>query len=47
MSNIFAKAYKNAPKEDKFIFFKMKLESPETLAKAAFLHEKMRPQSSP
>jgi hypothetical protein len=38
LSDIFAKAY--FPKENKFIFFKTKHESPETFAKAAFIHAK-------
>jgi hypothetical protein len=38
MSDIFAKAYIHAPKENKFI--KTKHEHPETFAKAAFLHAK-------
>jgi hypothetical protein len=40
MSDIFAKAYMNAPKENKIIFFKTKHERPEIFAKAAFLHAK-------
>jgi hypothetical protein len=40
MSNIIAKVYMNLPKEDKFIFFKMKHEHPEAYAKAAFFHAK-------
>jgi hypothetical protein len=38
LSDIFAKAYLTVPKENKFIFFKTKHESPETFAKAAFIH---------
>jgi hypothetical protein len=40
LSDIFAKAYLKVPKENKFIFFKTKHESPETFAKAAFIHAK-------
>jgi hypothetical protein len=40
LSDIFAKAYLTVPKENKFIFFKTKHESPETFAKAAFIHAK-------
>jgi hypothetical protein len=40
LSNIFAKAYLKVPKENKFIFFKTKNESPETFAEAAFIHAK-------
>jgi hypothetical protein len=40
LSDIFAKAYLKILKENKFIFFKTKHESPETFAKAAFIHAK-------
>jgi hypothetical protein len=40
MSEIFARACTNVPKDDKCIFFKTQHESPETSAKAAFLHAK-------
>jgi len=40
MSDIFARAFMNEPKEKKFIFFKTKHESPEIFAKAAFVHAK-------